>query len=63
MGMKTIYNCDICRDECKISDLLGVRFDSLKEFHISHPNKTEGVHICLSCAKQLKKELNKKEDI
>jgi DNA-directed RNA polymerase subunit RPC12/RpoP len=58
MGMKTIYNCDICRDEIKGSKLFGVHFSDLKKFTLGNFGCTEGVHICIECAKQLKTHLN-----
>jgi len=60
MGIKTIYFCDICRDEIKNPvDSFGICFSNLTEFTLGGYGSTDGLHICYRCAKQLQKELSK----
>jgi len=55
MSMKKVYKCDICRDEIKNpQELFGIHFTDMKHFSIAGYARTDGVHICFSCAKQLK---------
>lgn len=61
MGMKTIYNCDICREDKNPSVLIGVRFSGLHHFTLGGHGCTEGVHICFDCARQLKTHLNNEQ--
>ena len=58
MGKKTIYNCDICREDKPGKDLFGVNFSNMQEFTLGGFGSTEGVHICFKCAKQLRRHLN-----
>jgi len=62
MGMKRVYKCDICRSEKKPLELFGICFKS-KGFKIEGYASTDGVHICIECAKMLKTELNGQENL
>lgn len=65
MGMKKIYTCDICKERIidpDSSNILGVRFHSGDErFTLGGYGATDGPHICIECAKELKRQLNKPE--
>lgn len=59
MGMKKIYDCNICRDIIEDREgLLGLIFSGMKSFRIGNYGNTDGVHICAPCARQLKEQLN-----
>lgn len=54
MGLKRIYNCDICSHEIKDKKaLLGLHFTGTTDFTIGNYGCTEGKHICYHCAFQL----------
>lgn len=57
MGKYVTYKCDICRDPKPYADLMGVRFTDYRNFKLSDPSSTDGVHICLPCGRQLAKQL------
>ena len=55
MSMKKEYTCDICCERVStLTDLIGIRFTNMKNFTLDTHDSTDGVHICRSCAKQLK---------
>lgn len=58
MGMKKIYNCDICRDEMDRNKLIGLNFIDNKQFKFDKPTSTDGVHICIQCLVQIKDQAN-----
>lgn len=57
MGMKMVYNCDICREEKKPNDLVGLNFVSNTKFKLDSFQSTDGVHICKNCIQQLEEQL------
>lgn len=57
MGMKEVYNCDICREVKSKGQLIGCNFKNMKEFKLDVPQSTQGVHICKDCLKQLKEQI------
>ena len=60
MGMTKVYSCDICRVKIKEpNECFGVCFSGTKNFVLDRHYKTDGVHICHSCVRQLKKLLPK----
>ena len=62
MGMRRIYNCDICRDEIKDPrNSFGVCFSNMTDFTLGGYGSTDGVHICYRCARQLREHLNNKQ--
>lgn len=68
MSMTKTYRCDICRESfSNVGDaygkLFGVYFKNNTDFEFEHLNKTDGVHICVRCAVQLKRELNRESVI
>jgi hypothetical protein len=56
MGMKKIYNCNVCRDDMPPSELYGLHFTNLKDFDIMHAASTDGVHVCQRCMTQLREK-------
>lgn len=56
MGMKKIYNCDICRDTKSPDELIGCRFSSNKHFELDTAHSTDAAHICKDCLRQLKEQ-------
>lgn len=56
--MKRVYECNICRTTIKPVNLYGVYFLDLKKFTLGCYGSTEGTHICLNCASQLRDHLN-----
>lgn len=65
MAMKKTYTCDICKERVDNPDnfnIFGVRFHSGNErFTLGGYGATDGSHICIKCAKELKRQLNKPE--
>jgi DNA-directed RNA polymerase subunit RPC12/RpoP len=58
MGMKTVYNCNICGDKKeKVEHLFGVNFSSDKTFDLGGYGSTDRIHICYDCARQLRVHL------
>lgn len=58
MGMKKVYNCDICRDEKSPEQLIGFNFSGMKKFKLDTAHSTDGVHACKDCLKQIKEQIN-----
>ena len=58
MGSKIIYTCNICREEKNPEKLVGIVFTDYYNFKLGSPSETQGVHICIGCAEQLKQLLN-----
>lgn len=58
--MKKLYKCDICNEQIERPDLelYGIRFSNMKDFTIGGYGSTDGTHICIRCASQLRKHLN-----
>ena len=54
MGMKKVYTCDICREEKSPGQLIGCIFSNFKTFELGSAHRTDGVHICKDCLKQIK---------
>lgn len=53
MGMKKIYNCDICKQRIEnLGELFGVNFGT-------GTLNIDGIHICYVCAKQLRAVKNR----
>ena len=65
MAMKKIYTCDICKERIidpDNSNIFGVRFHSGDErFTLGGYGCSRFTHICIECAKELKRQLNKPE--
>ena len=63
--MKKIYTCDICKGRITdpdSSNILGVRFYPGNErFTLGGYGCSRYTHICIECAKELKRQLNKPE--
>jgi hypothetical protein len=57
MGMKQVYNCDICREEKSPGQLIGCNFIGMTKFKLDTARSTDGVHICKDCLKQLKEQI------
>jgi len=57
MASKIIYTCNVCREEKTPEKLIGIVFTDYYNFKIGLPSETQGVHICIDCAEQLKKLL------
>ena len=58
MGLKHVYNCDICGDRIKdVLTLYGVCFSDNHTFALGGYAATEGKHICFNCAYQLQQHL------
>jgi len=52
------YACNICREDARDPSILyGVNFCDLHNFTLGNYGSTDGIHICFTCAIQLKKEL------
>ena len=56
--MKQIYSCNICSDNKLPNHLIGCNFKNLTEFKLANARKTDGTHICVQCAQQLKDQLD-----
>ena len=59
MSIKIIYSCNICNNEIPRNELnisFGCHFDNLNKFRLDSYNSTDGTHICLNCATQLKEQ-------
>lgn len=57
MGIKKIYNCNLCghiyeRSEAN-KDLLGLSFSGMRKFQLGGIDSTDGYHICKWCAAQV----------
>jgi len=63
MSKKTIYKCDICREEKPSKEVMGVNFSSLRDFKLCPAEATDWVHVCFKCLKILRDESNKIEFI
>jgi len=57
MSFRAIYICDICREETLKGNVMGVRFTDLRQFRLSEPESTQGIHICMMCLDQLREQL------
>lgn len=57
MGKKITYNCDICREDKKFDELVGLNFTGMTKFKFDTARATDGVHICLSCLQQIKEQI------
>jgi hypothetical protein len=57
MSMKKTYGCDICREGREKQELIGVLFKTGKAFELREATATDGVHICFTCAGQLRAKL------
>lgn len=53
MSFRAIYKCDICRDDTAKEQVVGAHFIGMKNFKLSAPESTQGVHICLGCIGQI----------
>lgn len=56
MSLKKIYNCDVCRTDKKIDELLAVNFSGMSKFVLVEATALrshEGVHLCKSCCVQI----------
>lgn len=56
MGVKEVYNCNICRDDMPVNELVGVNFSGMKTFKLDSPRSTKGVHICFECLAQINEQ-------
>jgi hypothetical protein len=54
---REIYSCDICGDEKNPVDLLGLKFSGMQDFKVTNARATDGKHLCLRCARQIKDQL------
>lgn len=64
MGMKKIYDCNICRDPMPDPiKSFGLNFSGMKTFTLDGYGCTDGVHICYGCARQLANHFKNKEII
>lgn len=64
MTTKTIFYCDICRDEIKEDDkekCMGLYFISNNEFEKRYYNECQH-HLCKHCIESLKKIFRKEEE-
>lgn len=59
MTMKKIYSCNLCHDEKKPEEMMGLKFSNMVLFKLDETRSTEGQHICLGCLRQLKEQLPK----
>ena len=48
MSQKTIYTCNVCKDERDVEDLRGVHFTTQGRFEERNPKETH-THICKWC--------------
>lgn len=53
MSFRSIYKCDICREDTAKECIVGVCFSDLQHFKLKGPESTQGTHICLSCLDQI----------
>lgn len=60
--LKQIYSCEICRDEKRLSELIGLKFSGMTSFKFSSPKHTNGIHICRPCIKQIVTETKANPD-
>jgi hypothetical protein len=59
MGLKCVYNCDICSEVPeKPTFLYGVHFTDMHNFTLGGYGSTDGKHICFGCASQLLRYLD-----
>ena len=59
--LKHLYSCNICGEEISRADLqdaIGLHFCGGNKFTIGNYGCTDNIHICASCAVQLKRQLN-----
>ncbi len=57
MSMREVYTCDVCRDVVDRKEVYGCNFTGMKNFKLSDPVSTKGVHICYRCLKQLEVQI------
>lgn len=60
MSFRAIYICDICREDTPKENLMGCRFSDLRQFKLSPPESTDGIHICMLCLNQLREQIGPK---
>lgn len=57
MSYREVYKCDVCLDEIG-RECLQVRFINNEQFKIEAGSNTARFHMCLSCATQMRDQLN-----
>ena len=50
---KTIYSCNICKEDKSPGQLIGINFSGMTKFKLGSAYNTDGSHICKDCLKQI----------